>query len=109
MTIREATDRGIAKLTLPNWNRYAHIELYLTRETASHGTWGAVPEGTGKLLHGPWVRLYDPCANLALGNKWDHYDQFLSMSCDYDYYNEWFEPTDYHRFEVPLDRFEACP
>lgn len=105
MTIAEATEKGIAKLRLPDWNPYAHIEIYLTRESefarlgfSCRGAWGALPAGEGPCFHGPWVRLYDPPSMLSLGRAWDDYDSLLFSHVDSPDLVEWIAPEDYERF-----------
>lgn len=84
MTIAEARERGIARLRRPEWIS-AHIELYLLRGDG-RGQWGECPAGTGDTMSGPWVRLYDPPAMLALGRPEMDYDMILwPMVTDNDY------------------------
>lgn len=98
MTLREATERGIGKLRLPVWNKYAHVDLYLMRDGAGSGEWGHPPAGEGPLLSGPWARLYDPCGFLAMDLPANHFHLAPAFMMQEDTYESWIEPEDNHRF-----------
>src|SRR5690349_11691317 len=99
MTLGEATRKGIGKLRLPQWNEYAHVDLYLTRGWELRGAWGEAPAGNGPIYHGPWMRHYDPCSMLALKRKWDDFDVLSTWAFgNHTDFEEWKEPADYARF-----------
>lgn len=101
---------GIGRLRLPQWNPYAHIELYLVRgPQVGPGLWGEAPSGEGAIHSGPWVRLYDPCAMLALNREWNAYDDLLIFQMEDAHYEAWEPPADYARFETAPKLADAKP
>jgi hypothetical protein len=54
MTISEATEQGIQRLTRKEWNPTAYIELYFI-------------DSEEKRYSGPWVTLHDPASQSVLG------------------------------------------
>lgn len=88
MNIREAINNGVPRVRLRAWNEYAHLLIR--------------PPGV-------WVKLIDPCSNLALGKTADHTDNFPSAFVASEDYVAWPQPSNYvERFGEPPDWAESA-
>jgi hypothetical protein len=91
MTLTEAIDRKVKRVTTKPWNKYAHVLL---------------PD-----FQGPWAMLVDPCSNLAMFNPANHQTAILMVNIpnavcfdpNRDGWEEWIPPEDY------IERFENLP